>query len=80
MNGVWIGATDEKEEGKWIWSDGEEESFYTNWHRESGEPNGARFQNCALILADWQGSWDDGACTWVASFICERRKRGGDLQ
>ncbi len=36
--GLWLGATDEKEEGHWRWVTGEE-WFYENWDKAGGEPN-----------------------------------------
>ena len=36
--GLWLGATDEKEEGDWSWVTGEE-WVYENWDKAGGEPN-----------------------------------------
>ena len=50
---VWIGFTDEEEEGNWQWVTGEEVT-YTNW--AGGEPNDAGGAE------DWAHFWNDG--TW----------------
>ena len=50
---LWIGFTDEEEEGNWQWVTGEEVT-YTNW--AGGEPNDAGGAE------DWAHFWNDG--TW----------------
>ena len=52
---VWIGFTDEEEEGNWQWVTGEEVT-YTNW--ADGEPNnGGGEEHYAEMWAD--GTWND---------------------
>ncbi|MBQ4536058.1 MAG: cellulose binding domain-containing protein, partial [Lachnospiraceae bacterium] len=72
---AYIGLTDEVQEGKWVWSNGEEVN-YTNWHW--GEPNGNRSENYAMFYFKYKdGSWNDGAFNLgaterdVSLFICE---------
>jgi hypothetical protein len=65
---LWLGATDEKEEGKWVWVDGTPMQF-TAW--AEGEPNtGDRSQNYLHI---WHGGWADATSNSkaVAGFICQ---------
>ena len=70
---VWIGLTDEKEEGDFIWTSNEE-GFYCNWLE--GEPNGGRAENCVHLIPSMDGRWNDISCTpdVKANFVCERRK------
>ena len=57
---LWIGMTDEAEEGTWVWSSGEAVT-YTNW--ASGQPNnndnwyGGTDANCGFLPND--GNWTD---------------------
>jgi hypothetical protein len=37
MQGVWLAATDEKQEGKFIWENSQTELVYSNFRQ--GEPN-----------------------------------------
>jgi hypothetical protein len=53
---LWVGLSDAKEEGQWLW-DSQEPLTYTNWG--SGEPGGKSSENfCAL---NWWGTsaWND---------------------
>jgi hypothetical protein len=71
---VWLGATDEEEEGVWVWANGEPWSF-TNW--ELGEPNNCHNgpDNCVPehYLTFWQydnSKWND-IIDADLPFICE---------
>ncbi len=58
FNGVvWIGLTDEINEGTFVWYDGTPVGF-TNWR--PGEPNSSGDEDCVQIFAD--GSWNDLNC------------------
>ena len=72
--GTWLGATDEAEEGVWVWVDGEV-APYTNWR--AGEPNNGFYmdvqntlEHCAEIEAE--GTWDDQSCAVIHPYACER--------
>ena len=71
--GLYIGLSDEKEEGKWIWSSGEEVE-YKKWNKEnifnSPEPSGgaAHRENYGIMMLKWDlaqshgkkiGEWHD---------------------
>ncbi|WP_161955889.1 lectin-like protein, partial [Synechococcus lacustris] len=68
--GIWIGFSDQKQEGKWEWSS-DEKSSYSNWgYPNEGigaryEPNGGTSENYAHIWGsnNWhsheQGTWND---------------------
>ncbi|EFK95254.1 protein containing Serine/threonine protein kinase // C-type lectin // C-type lectin, partial [sediment metagenome] len=71
---VWLGATDEGQEGKWVWADGSSIT-YTNW--DKGEPNNARDLSTGecenyLMLSKY-GKWNDFSerCRIIDGFICE---------
>ena len=38
LESAWLGATDEKVEGRWVWVDGTE-MRYANWDTAMGQPN-----------------------------------------
>ena len=56
---MWIGYSDEEEEGKWI-SHNNKDPVSTHWGLN--EPSGTRFANCAVL--GWGGfiDWDDQPC------------------
>ena len=56
---AYFGLTDRKEEGNWVWDNGEISS-YTNWH--SGEPNSENpNEDFAMYYYKYSdGSWNDG--------------------
>ncbi|AKF03014.1 C-type lectin domain-containing protein [Sandaracinus amylolyticus] len=76
---VWIGATDEVREGDWTWNDGTLffrdttaggqpiGDAYVRWG--AAEPNGARRENCAMIVAS--SVWIDEDCTMAVPYVCE---------
>ena len=64
---VWIGFTDEEEEGNWQWVTGEEVT-YTNW--AEGEPNnGGGEEHYAEMWAD--GTWNDTYSGNYLPFVVE---------
>ena len=64
---VWIGGTDEPDNGVWGWVTGETWS-YTNW--SSGEPNDYGGRQDFLRLYS-NGTWDDDGANSAAPYICE---------
>jgi len=66
--GVWIGLSDEAEEGKFKWVSGSPASF-GNWL--AGQPDDANHgEDCAtLTLGD--GKWNDADCGTPLPYLCE---------
>ncbi|HEX4132962.1 MAG TPA: SUMF1/EgtB/PvdO family nonheme iron enzyme [Pirellulales bacterium] len=59
VNEAWLGATDEKKEGRWIWVDGTAMQ-YSNW--DKGQPNnsvGGRPEHYLAISNATSGKWWD---------------------
>ncbi|XP_065146744.1 CD209 antigen-like protein C [Paramisgurnus dabryanus] len=63
---IWIGLSDSDEEGRWKWVDG---STLTTSFWRSGEPNGGKTENCALIRSS---GWADFPCSNAYNYICEK--------
>jgi hypothetical protein len=70
---VWLGATDEKIEGEWVWVDGTKMGF-TSWG--SGQPDNVG--GTEHYLSTWRGDWNDAPKNWdfskespVVGYICE---------
>ncbi|KAL1503572.1 hypothetical protein AB1Y20_012050 [Prymnesium parvum] len=65
---TWIGLSDIKSEGDWVWSDGSSLNF-SYWG--VGEPDGAQFENCGAF---WEvrnnDKWFDMTCEDEYQFIC----------
>jgi len=71
MDGIWIGATDESNEGTWKWVDGSSVT-YANWGK--GQPNnkGSTEHYAMIWTNDW--SWSDqpdNSTQHRTFFICE---------
>ena len=66
---VWLGGTDEAQEGTWQWVTGEEWS-YTNWL--SGQPdNSGSAEHYLELNRDSTGYWNDVSATTTWGYICE---------
>ena len=68
---LWIGLNDQRNEGKFVWSDGTpfNRSVYNNWGQ--GEPNNHGGEHCAAL---YNKVWFDDDCTKEYGFICEKRR------
>jgi hypothetical protein len=71
---VWLGATDEKVEGKWVWVDGQVMTF-TLW--KPAEPSNDNGKENYLQTSP-NGRWADSARDWntyktlpIIGYICE---------
>ena len=62
---VWIGGTDEAQEGNWKWINGETWS-YTNWN--AGEPNNSGNEDYLTLE---YGRWNDLSNVWKLAYVCE---------
>jgi hypothetical protein len=63
----WIGLSDIKAEGTFVWTDGSKLD-YLHWN--GGEPNNAGEEDCANITQGGGGQWNDLPCDAVIPFIC----------
>ncbi|XP_042864353.1 uncharacterized protein LOC122248401 [Penaeus japonicus] len=66
---LFLGATDEEEEGSWMTVYDKRLISYTAW--DSGEPNGGRKRNC-LVLSKYSDRWGDVECDQELCFACGR--------
>jgi len=65
----WIGYTDQRVEGTWVWEDGTP-SGYENWG--PGEPNDTGSgEDCGQLNRYSDGTWNDEPCTRTLPFVCE---------
>ncbi|XP_076821334.1 complement receptor type 1-like [Clavelina lepadiformis] len=65
--GYFIGMTDKKQEGSWLWID-DADLTYTNWNPR--EPNNSGNEDCGSMFRN--GQWNDLACWRKTYYICER--------
>lgn len=65
--GVWIGLSDQEEEGQFKWENSNLPVTFSNWL--PGEPDGREHKNCVEMLHD--GKWNDRHCWRNNPFVCE---------
>jgi hypothetical protein len=77
---ILFGATDQGNEGDWLWVGGEQfwkgdekgQPFlgrYSNW--TAGTPNNNNNEDCALLLLD-TAAWGDRSCSATYPYVCEQ--------
>ncbi|KAK3102131.1 hypothetical protein FSP39_009047 [Pinctada imbricata] len=70
LQGFWLGATDDQQEGNWIWIKDREPVGYNNW--APGEPNNKDSEeNCLEYFKEQLFKWNDAPCRLRRRFICE---------
>ena len=67
---VWIGANDLVSEMQWVWVTMEPFTAFTYWN--GGEPNDDGTEDCAVLLGDVGGRWNDGECGNSLGYVCEQ--------
>lgn len=72
---AYFGFSDQKEEGTWLWSNGET-SFYTNWHSEEPNDENPNEDYAMYYYKYLDGTWNDGdfgqqTLNGGKAFICE---------
>uniref|UniRef100_H2YCR8 C-type lectin domain-containing protein n=1 Tax=Ciona savignyi TaxID=51511 RepID=H2YCR8_CIOSA len=70
LNNVWVGLTDIRREGRWIWEGGLRlKTAESHWAR--GEPTNSKgIEDCVVALAD--GLWNDVPCNLIFTPLCEK--------
>lgn len=66
----WIGASDRKTEGTWIWEYNRRHLTYGNWG--DGEPNGGPKENCVHVSEYLGYKWNDISCDERRPYVCEK--------
>uniref|UniRef100_A0A3B5A5J2 C-type lectin domain-containing protein n=1 Tax=Stegastes partitus TaxID=144197 RepID=A0A3B5A5J2_9TELE len=64
---TWLGLSDRKEEGKWLWVDG---SRVRTAFWQTGEPNNSGNEDCVEII-NGNEKWNDARCSDNVPWICE---------
>ena len=76
---IWIGLTDDRNEGTWVWLN-EEVASDDEVHWKPGEPNGGvgrRDEDCAVIAKSIGWKTADVACTSHRFALCEWKTAQG---
>ncbi len=71
-NFYWIGLTDQKTEGKFVWTSTGKEAWYTNWHEDEPNVEKTNDEDC-VFLQKGDRTWEDFSCSGVEIFaLCEK--------
>ena len=75
---VWIGATDETDEGNWEWPAGCASTYY-DW-ASYGEPNEGTSANCARMIYSYRPAWGDRHCLTNYDCACQKTLCGSESE
>lgn len=64
---LWLGGTDEQDEGSWVWVDGTP-FMYFNWEEGNIDTDG---ENCALNRGE-TNHWVSRNCSEIHAYVCSR--------
>ncbi len=69
---MWLGMNDMKKEGTYVLNSSNAPMKYTNWNKDSAEPNGSTNENCGTYWGPGP-YWNDLACeaAWCPQPMCE---------
>ncbi|XP_045200856.2 perlucin-like protein isoform X2 [Mercenaria mercenaria] len=71
----WMGLTDEKEEGTWVWVGSNTPTNFTDWF--PGQPNSNTGEEDCVIFTNYNGyRWYDVSCNSNYEPICEMPSSG----
>jgi len=65
---VWLGGSDTKQEGSWVWTDGSSVN-YSDWY--GSQPNDGTRGNCLLSSGGYNWKWFDSVCTATSYAVCK---------
>ncbi|MFO0547814.1 MAG: C-type lectin domain-containing protein [Polyangiaceae bacterium] len=68
---AWLGLTDVRREGEFVWANGLPATFV---NFGDGEPNDQNGEDCVEWYRPWGGKWNDIACTQERAVLCEFEK------
>ena len=78
LGDIFIGYTDEANEGTWEWTDGGNSPF-ENWDIPTQQPNnGGGAEDCAVMVGS--GTWHDFPCRNVYNYVCQKCPWGKRVQ
>jgi hypothetical protein len=82
LNSAWLGATDEKTEGRWIWGDGTVMG-YTDWDSFGTQPNNKEAGEHYLVLYKGVNGWKwcdqpDQPIEHKPGFVCQWDSKNAD--
>lgn len=66
QSNTWMGLSDKKKEGQWLWVD-DTPLQWNYWSK--GEPNNLEDEDCAVFS---DGGWNDITCSHEAFWICKK--------
>ncbi|XP_038946013.1 CD209 antigen-like protein C [Rattus norvegicus] len=66
---TWMGLSDRKEEGQWLWVDGSPLLFNFRNYWSAGEPNNQDNEDCAVFS---DSGWNDITCSHEAFWVCKK--------
>ncbi|XP_062610695.1 perlucin-like [Saccostrea cucullata] len=69
---MWIGATYAHQEGVYVYKATRSRVYYGDW--DGGQPDGGRYENCAVayLYSNWR--WHDYSCNKRFHYVCKKTK------
>ncbi|XP_067684234.1 C-type lectin-like [Haliotis asinina] len=71
LDKIWIGLSDVREEGVWVWESTRQNATFFDW--APAEPNQkATEQDCVILYGKQHLQWADDQCLYKYEYICEK--------
>ncbi|XP_046341373.2 C-type lectin-like isoform X2 [Haliotis rufescens] len=72
LDRVWIGLTDVREEGVWVWESTRQNATFFDWAPSEPNQKGTQQQDCVVLYGQEHHQWADDRCETHYYFFCER--------
>ncbi|XP_046569528.1 C-type lectin mannose-binding isoform-like [Haliotis rubra] len=71
LDKVWIGLSDVREEGVWVWESTRQNATFFDWAPSEPNQKDTVQQDCVILYGKQHLQWADDRCEYKYEYICE---------